>query len=353
MSESTYGLPPPRARSRLQRAVMWGLLALVVLALLAAGFGWLAWKSLLSMPGTSHRGPLPPPDEALEQLTAELRADVEALAGRIGQRHPLSEPNGFARAADWVERRLASIGYAVESQQYRLAGFPAWNFQAEVPGTRSDEIVIVGAHYDSAANTPGANDNASGVAALVALAQRFSGRHVDRTVRFVAFAAEEMPFFQTEKMGSWVYARKCRRQGDRVVAMINLETIGYYTDVPRSQRYPLLVGPLYPSTGNFVAIVGDPASAALVRRVVATFRRSEPFPCEGAALPRLVPEVGFSDHWAFWQEGYPAVMVTDTAMFRYPYYHQPEDTPEKVDYERLARVVRGLEQVVLDLATCQ
>ncbi len=332
---------------------MWGLGIVVLLAIAGAGLAWVAWKSLLAMPGTSHQGPLPPADAALEQLAAELRANVEALAGHIGRRHPLGEPNGYARAADWVERQLASIGYAVESQEYRLAGFPARNFQAEVPGRRSEEVVIVGAHYDSAMHTPGANDNASGVAALLALAERFHGRPLDRTLRFVAFAAEEWPFFQTEKMGSWVYARKCRQQGDRIVAMINLETIGYYTDTPGSQRYPLVVGGLYPSTGNFVAIVGDAASAGLVRRVVAAFRQDEPFPCEGAAVPRLIREAGLSDHWAFWQEGYPAVMVTDTAMFRYPYYHQPEDTPEKIDYLRLARVVRGLEQVVQRLATCE
>lgn len=353
MSDTAHGRSPRRARSRLQRAMMWGLGIMVMLVIAGSGLAWVAWNTLLRMPGTSHRGPLPPADEDLELLASELRAHVEALAGRIGHRHPMGEPRGYARAADWVERRLASIGYAVESQEYRLAGFPAWNFEAEVPGRRSEEVVIVGAHYDSAMNTPGANDNASGVAALLALAERFYGRPMDRTLRFVAFAAEEWPFFQTEKMGSWVYARKCRQQGDRIVAMINLETIGYYTDAPASQRYPLLVGPLYPSTGNFVAIVGDPGSAELLRRVVAAFRHSEPFPCEGAALPRLVREVGLSDHWAFWQEGYPAVMVTDTAMFRYPYYHRPEDTPDKLDYPRLARVVRGLEQVVKALATCE
>lgn len=350
MRERPHEALPLRARSRWQRAMMWALAIALVLATLGVGLGWVAWKRWLEMPHSSHSGPLPPADEALEFLAAELRADVQALAGSIGHRHHLGQPHGYARAADWVERQLAAIGYAVQGQEYRLSGFPAWNFAAEVPGSQSDEIVIVGAHYDSAMNTPGANDNASGVAALVALARRFYGQRVHRTVRFVAFAAEEWPYFRTEKMGSWVYARMCRKRGDRVVAMINLETIGYYTDAPDSQRYPLLVGSLYPATGNFVAIVGDPGSATLLRRVVGTFRRCEPFPCEGAALPRFIPEIGLSDHWAFWQEGYPAVMVTDTAMFRYPYYHRPEDTPEKIDYLRLARVVRGLEQVVLDLA---
>ncbi len=320
----------------------------VVLILL----GVLTWRSMIRMPGASHRGELPPADEELTALAGELRSDVTALAGKIGPRHLLAAPGNFAKAAEWVETELALIGYPVDVQEYRVFGQPCWNFAVEVPGeARPEEIVVVGAHYDSAMNTPGANDNASGVAAVLALARRFFRRPADRTVRFVAFANEEPPYFQTEKMGSWVYARKCREQGERITAMLSLETIGYYDDAPGSQRYPAPFGLAYPSTGNFVAFVGSTGSADLVRRSVAAFRRHELFPSEGAALPGAVAGVGFSDHWAFRQEGYPAAMVTDTAMFRYPHYHEPTDTPDRIDYDRLARVVRGLEQVVLALAT--
>jgi hypothetical protein len=132
--------------------------------------------------------------------------------------------------------------------------------------------------------------------------------------------------------------------------MMSLETIGYYDDRPGSQKYPPPLGSLYPSEGNFIGFIGNLASGDLVRRAVGTFRESEQFPCEGAALPEAMARVGDSDHASFWHEGYPALMVTDTANFRYPFYHTPEDTIDKVNFDRLARVVRGLEKVVAELA---
>ena len=132
--------------------------------------------------------------------------------------------------------------------------------------------------------------------------------------------------------------------------MLSLETIGYYSDSPGSQKYPPPVAMLYPTTGDFIGIIGNLASGNLVRRVVGTFRRNESFPSEGAILPEFIRGISLSDHWAFWREGYPAVMITDTAKFRYPYFHTREDTPEKLDFNRMARVVRGLERVIADLA---
>jgi Zn-dependent M28 family amino/carboxypeptidase len=188
------------------------------------------------------------------------------------------------------------------------------------------------------------------VAAVLALARRFAPRKVDRTLRFMAFANEEPPFFRTEDMGSRVYARRCAERGEKVVAMLSLETIGFYDDRPGTQHYPPPFGLLYPSRGNFIGFIGNTASGSLVRRAVAAFRRNEPFPSEGAAMPESISGVGFSDQWSFWREGYPALMVTDTAMYRYPFYHRAQDTPDKVDFDRLARVVRGLEHVVAVLA---
>jgi Zn-dependent M28 family amino/carboxypeptidase len=209
--------------------------------------------------------------------------------------------------------------------------------------------VIVGAHYDSVPGSPAANDNASGVAGILALADRFRGRDASRALRFVAFVNEEAPYAHTEQMGSWVYARRCRQRQEKVTAMLSLETIGYYSDKPKSQRYPPLIGWLYPSTADFIAFVGNTRHAGLVRQVTGSFRRHEPFPSQGGALPEVVSDIGRSDHWSFWQEGYPALMVTDTAPFRYPYYHTPDDTADKIDFERTARVVRGLEHVIGDL----
>ena len=242
-------------------------------------------------------------------------------------------------------------GYDARRQEYKVAGISCYNLDVEILGTaRQEEIVIVGAHYDTVPGTPGANDNTSGVAATLALARRFARRKTDRTLRFVAFTNEESPYAHTEAMGSRDYAWRCRERGENVVAMMCLETIGYYDDRPGSQKYPPPLGSLYPSEGNFIGFIGNLASGDLVRQVVKTFRESEQFPSEGAALPEAMARVGDSDHASFWHEGYPAIMVTDTANFRYPFYHTPEDTIDKVNFDRLARVVRGLEKVVAGLA---
>lgn len=304
-----------------------------------------AWTTL-RMPGRSHRGPLPAADGQLLQLAAELRRHVVQLADVIGERNLRHRPGQLAEAADYIAAQLAACG-DVQQLAYEIEGCPCHNLQLEFPGTnRPEEIVVIGAHYDSVPGSPAANDNASGVAALLSLAREFSGRTPDRTLRFLAFVNEEAPYAHTEWMGSRVYARRCRARREQVVAMLSLETIGYYSDAPGSQRYPPVIGWLYPSVGNFIAFVGNARYGRLVRQCVAAFRRSEPFPAEGGALPDFVSDIARSDHWSFWQEGYPALMVTDTAPFRYPYYHAPEDTVDKIDFARTARVVRGLRGVV-------
>lgn len=325
------------------------LLRLVFLLLLFTALVLLQWNCMIRMPGKSYRGPLPALSARESSLAVCLRERVTTLAGTIGERNVLRH-GSLEDAARFIEESLARAGYAVERQGYEVRGVTCHNLEAEVPGTdRADEVVVVGAHYDSVLGCPGANDNASGVAALLALAEQFAGRRGARTLRLVAFVNEEPPFFQTARMGSRVYARACRRRGDNVVAMVSLETIGYYSDAKGSQHYPFPFGLLYPSTGDFIGFVGNVSSRALVRTVVGSFRRHARFPSEGGALPGMIPGVGWSDHWAFWKEGYPAVMVTDTAPFRYSHYHTARDTPDKLDYECMARVVASLEGVILDL----
>jgi Zn-dependent M28 family amino/carboxypeptidase len=220
----------------------------------------------------------------------------------------------------------------------------------EIPGARP-QIIVIGAHYDSVFGSPGANDNGSGVAAMLALARRFAGKPAGQTLRFVAFANEEPPYFQTEQMGSLVYASRCKARGDQISAMISLETIGYFSDAPRSQTYPSLgVGAFYPTTGNFIGFVGNIRSRTLLRRAIFLFRQQGKLPSEGGALPSFIPGVGWSDQWAFWQSGYPGIMITDTAPFRYPHYHAATDTPDKLDYDRFALVVSGVEKTIAELA---
>jgi len=300
-----------------------------------------------AMPGRSFTGPLPPPTHDDTTLAARLKSDVTYLAGTLGNRDT-DHPAPLKAAATFIEQRFRSAGYAVDYQPYAVDGQTVYNVIAELPGT-SDEIVVVGAHYDSVKGAPGANDNASGVAALLALADRLVESQPQRTLRLIAFVNEEPPYFQTDQMGSLVYARAAKARGDKITAMISLETIGCYSDEPHSQHYPAPFNLVYPSEGNFIAFVGNLGSAGLVKHIVNRFRNDVRFPSEGAAVLGSIEGVGWSDHWSFWQCGYPAVMVTDTAPFRYRWYHTAQDTPDKIEYDRTARVVNGIELVVRDL----
>ncbi|MCH8148302.1 MAG: M28 family peptidase [Planctomycetes bacterium] len=302
---------------------------------------------MVRMPGKTHRCPLPPADDRLLELESELRRHVTVLADEIGERNVRYHPRELAQTAEFIAAEFTDAGYTVQRQEYDVDGTTCVNLEVEIPGaTMPDEIVIIGAHYDSVENCPAANDNGSGVAAVLSLARTFSDSKNGRTLRFVAFVNEEEPYAHTEQMGSWVYARRCRKRGEKVTAMLSLETIGFYSDQPGSQKYPPPLGLLYPSTGDFIAFVGNTRYGQLVRQVVRAFRQNEQFPSQAGAMPNVMSDIGRSDHWPFWQEGYPALMVTDTAPFRYPYYHTPEDTVDKIDFERTARVVRGLESVI-------
>ncbi len=304
----------------------------------------------IRMPGKSYRGPTLPLTTQETELRDALRRDVEKLAGEIGERN-VWRYRALAAAADFLEVSLGKSGYEVCRQGFEAAGVTCYNIEVEIQGAdRADEIVIIGAHYDSVEGSPGANDNATGAAAVISLARLLTGEKRSRTVRFVEFVNEEPPYFRSSQMGSVVYAKHCRKRGEKIVAMFSLETIGYYSDEKGSQNYPFPFGLIYPSTGNFIGFVGNTLSGGVVRDVVASFRRHTKFPSEGGALPSIIPGIGLSDHWAFWQEGYPGVMVTDTAPFRYPYYHARDDTPDKVQYDRLAKVVAGLGRVIADIA---
>jgi hypothetical protein len=325
-------------------------LRLAGLLVVVAGVGLWSWWNMIRMPLRSFRGPLPPLNPVETALRDGLRRDVATLAGKIGDRN-VYHPSGFRAAADFIETNFVQAGYTVKRQTFEAMRTPCVNLEAERAGaSRPAEIIVLGAHYDTVQGCPGANDNGSAVASLLALARQWSGRSPGRTLRFVAFANEEPPFFGTESMGSLVYARRCRERREQIVAMFSLETMGYFDTTPGSQKYPFPVGLFYPSRGDFIGFVSHTRNAALVRQCVASFRRQADFPSEGAALPAALPGIGWSDHWAFWQAGYPALMITDTAPFRYPHYHSTLDTPDKLDYDRLARVIAGVGKVIEELA---
>ena len=273
---------------------------------------------------------------------SQLRAYVETLALDIGERN-VFRPEALHAAAAYIEQQFQAQGYAVARQVYRAKNVESANLEATRSGsTRSKEIFLIGAHYDSVLGSPGANDNASGVAALLEISRRFRDILPERTVRFVAFVNEEPPFFSWRQMGSMVYAGAARKRGDNIRLMISLEMLGCYSDEPGSQRYPPLFRYFYPNRGNFIALVSNLRSRRMLRRTVSLFRRHSDVPVESVATLSMVPGVSWSDHLSFWRRGYRALMVTDTAFYRYPYYHTAWDTPDKIDFDTMARVTDGL-----------
>ena len=214
----------------------------------------------------------------------------------------------------------------------------------------AQEIVVVGGHYDTVSDSPGANDNASGTAAVLELARLLRNERFNRTIRFVAFVNEEPPHFDTHSMGSRHYAARSAERDEDIVAMISMETIGYFRTEPGTQHYPPPFSLFYPNRGDFIGFVGNLASRSLVRRSIRVFRETTELPSEGVAALGQIPGITWSDHSSFWLHGYKALMITDTAPFRFPHYHMPTDTPEKLDYDRMARVVAGVAEVLRDLA---
>jgi len=315
--------------------------------LLAAATAVFLWYMVWT-PGASHRGALPPLADADRDVAERLRRHVVAIASR---EHNLDHPEALESAAREIEAQLTGLRYVPAAQRFPVHGREARNIEIEISGVSvPGDIVLVGAHYDSVWGAPGANDNGSGVAALLELARRLRDAKPERTLRLVWFVNEEPPYFQGPDMGSRWYAKRSLEKNERIVAMVSLETLGWYSEKPGSQRYPFPLGLFYPSQGNFVAFVSNLGSRALMHEALAAFRRHAAFPSEGVAAPALVPGVEWSDHGSFWEQGYPAIMITDTALYRYPYYHEAGDTPDKVDYEQLARVVQGLHGMTLELA---
>lgn len=300
------------------------------------------------MPGETHRGALPNPSGTERAIAETLRGHVNALSVDIGERR-VGLGDSLTRARHYLEKELARATHqSVQLESLGQAGGYAHNLVVELQGSRR-ELVVVGAHYDSAPGAPGANDNASGVAALLVLAERLATRPRPRTLRFVLFANEEPPYFQNAGMGSLVHAEQSTQRHDPIVAMLSLESLGYYSSQSGSQRYPGFIRFLYPNRGDFVGFVGNLSSRTLLHQAIETFRSTTPFPSEGAALPAWVPGVGWSDHWSFWKAGYPAIMLTDTAIFRDPHYHTARDRADHLDYLRLARVTLGIQAVVTAL----
>jgi len=278
-----------------------------------------------------------------------LRHAVSALTDEIGVRSYL-DTDRLDRVTTYLTDQFASFGYCVSRQMFRYRGNTYHNIIAELRGSATPEkILVVGAHYDTVRTTPGADDNASGVAGVLSLARELYGSSVHYTIRFVAFALEEPPAYRTRNMGSYHYARLLKTRREQVEGMICLEMIGYFTDLEGSQHYPLpFLNLRYPRRGNFIAMVGNRKSIKFTKQIAGSFRNATDLPLYTLNAPAFVIGIDFSDHWSFGKFGFKALMVTDTAFYRNPHYHSPSDLPRTLDFDRMAQVVQGIKAALKD-----
>ena len=324
-------------RRRLIRIVL-------ILCLIIAAFSVVLWfcitQPLLSRPQSR---------QAVAVDQSRLEKDVRELSQQLSPRDQ-TRPGNLDRVAAYIHDRLAESGGRVTEQPFVIQGNTYRNVICSL-GPQSNERIIIGAHYDAYHEYPAADDNASGVAGLVELARLLSQTKLPLQVDLVAYTLEEPPYFGTPHMGSVMHAESLRKDGVAVKAMLSLEMIGYFSDAPDSQNFPVsLLRAFYPSQGNFISVVGSIGEGGLVRRVKRAMIASSSLPVYSINAPRFVPGVDFSDHLSYWKAGYDAVMITDTAFYRNHNYHTPNDTADKLDYRRMAMVVAGVYGAVIDLS---
>jgi Zn-dependent M28 family amino/carboxypeptidase len=338
------GIPAPTLRNKVERRKRFAVLLLLV-TLGFAGLLFAAWFAVTQpvMFRGAAGGQIPPVD------AARLEAHVRALSESLGPRDE-GHPENLDRAAAYVRQEFERAQAAVSEQPFQAGGSTYRNVIASF-GPRTKELIVVGAHYDTAGPLPGADDNASGVAGLIELAYLLGRTAPAMRIELVAFALEEPPYFRSAWMGSAVHAASLRAQGLKARAMISLEMIGYFSDQADSQQYPVsLLKSFYPSSGNFITVVGKMDQGRLLRRVKKAMLSASPLPVYSINAPRSIPGVDFSDHLNYWNEGYDALMITDTAFYRNPNYHTSADTPGTLDYKRMAMVVQGVYAAVAALA---
>jgi Zn-dependent M28 family amino/carboxypeptidase len=278
-----------------------------------------------------------------------LRTHVVMLSETFAPRNYQHRRN-LEKTAGYISNHLARAGGKMSEQIYEVKGRAYRNVIATF-GPESKSRIVVGAHYDTYGDTPGADDNASGIAGLIELAYLIGQTNLDQHVDLVAYTLEEPPFFRTTAMGSARHAHALRREGAEVEVMICLEMIGYFSDVADSQTYPsALLGMLYPDEGNFIAVIGSTADRKLVKQVKKSMGGATDLPVHAMCAPKGFPGLDFSDHLNYWANGFNAVMITDTAFMRNARYHRPSDTADTLDYDRMADVVLGLYEAVIYLA---
>lgn len=283
----------------------------------------------------------------IREVEVNLQAIVHFLSEEIGARS-YEDLEELERSADYIEEKLISYGCHVKRQSFPYMGNIYHNIVGEVGSNKNPEILVIGAHYDTVPGTPGADDNASGIAGLLELARLTSATPTSRTVYFVAFTLEEPPLFKTRHMGSYMYAKSLKKDKIKVEGMISLEMIGYFCDKKGCQYYPFTFFKwFYPEKGDYIAFVGNIASKEFTKKVKNAFQKVSTLPVESLNTLSLVPGVDFSDHSSFWSFDYPAFMITDTAFYRNPNYHTAGDKAHTLDYKRMALLISGLKSALM------
>lgn len=289
---------------------------------------------------------MPPAQPNHPVIRENLRLHVDRLAGLIGPRI-LSKPKSIEATIGYIDNQWAEIGFGVHRETFDAIGDTGTNLIVERTGTkRANEIILLGAHYDTVAMTPGADDNASAVAVLIEVSRLLKDHVGSRTARYVAFACEEPPYFNLDSMGSQHHAREARRRKEQIAAMLCLEMVGYFRSEVGSQLVPPTIPAglhrFFPRRGNFLAAVGNIASWRLAWSFRRGFKGSSRLPLFSIVLPETVSEIRLSDNSSFWDQGYPALMLTDTSFLRNPHYHLTTDLPETLDYDAMTQVTLGV-----------
>lgn len=281
--------------------------------------------------------------ETIHELKLRLHRIVKVISHDIGTRSYL-ETIKLNKTRDFIEEEIRRNSCHVQKQPFTAEGQTYQNIFTEIKGSKKpDEVFVIGAHYDTVAGTPGADDNASGIAGIIELSRLFAERPAAYTICLAAFCLEEPPFFRSEQMGSYLFARHLKKAGINIMGMISLEMIGYFSSREGSQYYPFpFFRFIYPKTGNYVAFVGNIRSRSLTKQFESAFRKVSSLPVESLNTASVVPGVDFSDHLSFWRFNFPAFMITDTAFYRNPHYHSPGDTHDTLNYEKMAELVFGI-----------
>ena len=334
---------------RLKRALF--LLTILFVAFLSSGYWY-----MMECEGNWRAEPLEKKMKTeLTEIKKNMESDIEYLQN-LGPRNSGNDISyrQLRHCEEWIKQKWESQGYVVKKHTFSIKGKEYSNLEIEIKGrTLPSEIIIISAQYDTLPNSPGANNNGSGMAILFQLSQLLRKYTPDRTLRLLNFVNEEDPFFGTEMMGSYQYAKRCRQRGEEIRVMLSLDALGVYKDEPGSQRLPFPFSMFYPSRGNFLAFIGDFSSRKYMVETTRGFKKGSSFPIEAGVVPKWVEGAAWSDHLSFWRFGYPGIMITDTGGFRSASHTTKEDTIDKLNFEAMSRIVVGMYTCAVHLTSLQ